>query len=141
MSLKEGKDLMRTCLEQIAPERNVDKLFQFKSGTKKHASEYQKQEVTINLTADEIDKMKKGIPYFVDYFIYFGVYAAWEKEVCEDSGKCIIHREDLERMEEDSDLSYKEVKIGDNMNSRLYFFRGEKGIKQFFNTIGLDRSN
>lgn len=126
MTKKEGKAFLRDCLQKCGCMTAIDELIVYTFGTGNKADNYQSDTITGNI---DFSKVPPTVRYVVKCFIHMGIYAAWPQEICRGSGKCIAYTKDLATMENDPDCNYKETTL--HGNTKMYWFRGEAGAKQF----------
>lgn len=99
MNKSQGEETLRNCLEQVAPELNLNDLISYKTGNREHAQDYQNDIIITNLENAGMVAIAKGASYIVKCFYNFGVYVAWNVESGKASGKYIVYREYVMNME------------------------------------------
>lgn len=132
MTTKEGKNLLRRCLAKIDSSLNIDTLLRYKCGTRKHAEDYQRDDIISNLTQADTDILKTGVPFLVTCYIHMEIYVAWHNSVGFGNGKYVVYKRDLMAFESDTECDYKEIIIGKATDTTVYIFRNESGINKFF---------
>lgn len=130
----QGKETLRNCLEQVAPELNLDALISYRTGNRKHAQDYQDPEIITDLTDNDKAAIAKGATYIVKCFYHFDVYVAWNVESGKARGKYVVYRDDVKNMENGLSGDYDKRNIsgaGGEKDYKAYLFKGESGIVQF----------
>lgn len=138
MSTKAGKNALRTCLAKLDSSAKIDTLLCYKVGNKKCTADYQNNNAVAVLTQKESKRIHNGVPFIVKCFIHSEIYAGWHSDVGIGSGKYCIETSRLAEFEADTDCDFKEMVTGGKEMDRVYLFRKESGIKEFFeNVVGL----
>lgn len=138
MSMKAGKNALRTCLAKRDSSAKIDTLLCYKVGNKKYTADYQNNDAGAKLTPKESQQVRNGVPFVVKCFIHPEIYAGWHSDVGIGSGKYSIETSRLREFEADTERDYKEIVTGNKEVDRVYLFRRESGIEKFFeNVVGL----
>lgn len=140
MSMKAGKNALRTCLAKLDSSDKIDTLLCYKYGNKKHMTEFQNEDAVAVLTQKESKQIHNGVPFVVKCFIHPEIYVGWHSAVGIGSGKYCIETSRLREFEADTKCDYKRIVTGDKEVDRVYLFRRESGIEKFFeNAVGLKK--
>ena len=140
MSMKAGKNALRTCLAKLDSSAKIDTLLCYKVGNKKCTADYQNNDAGARLTLKESQQVRNGVPFVVKCFIHPEIYAGWHSDVGIGSGKYPIETSRLREFEADTERDYKEIVTGNKEVDRVYLFRRESGIEKFFeNVVGIKK--
>lgn len=141
MTVDEGKSFLWNCLANIDSSKDIDTLFCYKYASKKHAKDYQHDEIKAMLTTENKTTLKSGVPYVVVCFIHLEIYVAWHQSVGIGNGKYTVYKRDLIEFENDPSCDYMESIVGKTADSKVCIFRNESGFKKFFQKISNTTTN
>lgn len=126
MTTQEGKNFLSECLRNCGCEEDVDSLILYKYGTKGTAQEYPEDAIK---TVVSFENKPHTVRYVIKCFIHMEVYAAWSRELCEGSGKCVAYKRDLLEMVNSDSRPYKVT--GLENGREMYWFKGKEGAEKF----------
>lgn len=136
----EGENLLLTCLRKMDASCELSDILHYKTGNKKSASNYNGGTIPTKLKEDEIKMIDGNIPFVVKCFYHMEIYVAWHSEVGIGNGKYCVYQSSLKDFEDKQELSYNVMNTGTRDIDRVYFFRGQTGIKRFFtDAVGIQK--
>ena len=135
MTTAGGKNFLRTCLANIDPSLDIDKIFCYKYANRKHAADYQKDEYVSKLTEEDTKVIKSGASYVITCFVHLDFFAAWHWSSGIGSGKYKVSKSDLIAFEDDTECDYQEYLIGEAEDAKVYIFMNKSGFEKFFHGV------
>lgn len=135
MTTNGGKNFLRTCLENIDPSLDIDKIFCYKYANRKHAADYQKDEFVSSLTDVNMEAIKSGVPYVITCFIHLEIFVVWHQSIGRGNGKYPVSKHDLVAFENNPTCDYLERIIGKTEDAKVYIFRNESGFNKFYQNV------
>lgn len=135
MNIAGGENFLRTCLANIAPSLNIDKIFCYKYANRKHAKDYQGAEYISKLTEKDKKAIRSGASYVITCFGHLEFFVAWHQSSGFGSGKYKVSKSDLIAFENNAVCDYQEHLIGKTEDARVYIFRNESGFNKFFRDV------
>ena len=135
MNTAGGKNFLRTCLADISPSLDADKIFCYKYANREHTASYQGNEYISKLTEVDTNTIKSGVPYVITCFVHLEFFVAWHQSSGFGSGKYKVSKSDLIAFENDTECDYREHLIGEAENAKVYIFRNKSGFEKFFHGV------
>lgn len=135
MTVKEGKNFLRDCLLELNPTADIDSLICYKYSNRQDISNYQRDDITVNLREKDFETLERGALFVVTCFIHAEMYVAWPQSIGRGNGKFIIYKRELVEINNSSNCDFKAVLIGSAKDAHAYIFRGKQGILKFYRNI------